>query len=167
MVASGLPTAYASGLAIPQPSQSVDIVLLLDVIEHVYEHDQLLKEIARVLRPGGMLLLTTPILGAKLVPWIDMHKVHLGWDHHYREGYTFEEITTLAAAQGFQIVEYSTAFNFLSRWAYYAHFFMRGGRRLLAPRPALFALITHLEPLLPLAGLTHVFVLRSIETRCS
>lgn len=42
------------------PPQSVDCAVLWDVIEHVQSPDTLLKAIARVLAPGGLVLLETP-----------------------------------------------------------------------------------------------------------
>jgi SAM-dependent methyltransferase len=46
--------------ALPVPSESVDIVATLQVIEHVWNHDEFVRECLRVLRPGGRLLVTTP-----------------------------------------------------------------------------------------------------------
>jgi SAM-dependent methyltransferase len=45
---------------LPIASQSIDTVASLQVIEHVWDHPQFIAECARVLRPGGLLLLTTP-----------------------------------------------------------------------------------------------------------
>jgi SAM-dependent methyltransferase len=51
---------YASALALPFTDAWFDTVLSTQVLEHVPEPAQMLMEIARVLRPGGYLLLTTP-----------------------------------------------------------------------------------------------------------
>lgn len=45
---------------LPFRDQSFQIVTCLDVVEHVFDPISLLKEIHRVLRPGGWLLLSTP-----------------------------------------------------------------------------------------------------------
>lgn len=58
----GLPQAEVSiGLdgMLNHPSESVDVVLSLQVLEHVHNVDLYLKEASRVLKPGGILWLTT------------------------------------------------------------------------------------------------------------
>jgi SAM-dependent methyltransferase len=45
---------------LPFPDDSFDSVLLTDVLEHVAEPADLLREIARVLRPSGSLILSVP-----------------------------------------------------------------------------------------------------------
>ena len=44
----------------PFPGNSFDFVLFSEVLEHVPDQKKALKEIARVLRPGGKVLITTP-----------------------------------------------------------------------------------------------------------
>ena len=44
---------------IDMPDDSVDMVLLLHVIEHLYHPMSCLREVTRVLRPGGKLIITT------------------------------------------------------------------------------------------------------------
>jgi SAM-dependent methyltransferase len=48
------------GLRSPFPEASFDRVFLLDVLEHSREPDRLLAECHRVLKPGGILTLSTP-----------------------------------------------------------------------------------------------------------
>jgi len=50
----------ASCYHLPFPHQSFDYVLSIEVIEHLADVDRYLQEIKRVLRPGGMVALTTP-----------------------------------------------------------------------------------------------------------
>ena len=45
---------------LPYPPESFDVVLLVEVIEHLENHRAAISELARVLKPGGILVLTTP-----------------------------------------------------------------------------------------------------------
>ncbi len=45
---------------LPYAAESFDIVLLVEVIEHLANHQVAIGEVARVLKPGGVLILTTP-----------------------------------------------------------------------------------------------------------
>ncbi|WP_067658467.1 class I SAM-dependent methyltransferase [Nocardia harenae] len=46
--------------ALPLPDASVDVVVNFQVIEHLWDQGQFLRECLRVLRPGGELLISTP-----------------------------------------------------------------------------------------------------------
>ena len=46
--------------ALPVATNAVDAVVTLQVIEHVWDHPQFVRECRRVLRPDGLLLVTTP-----------------------------------------------------------------------------------------------------------
>lgn len=52
--------AAARSEALPFRSASFDIVMFIDVIEHVEDASRCLREIVRVLRPGGILVLQGP-----------------------------------------------------------------------------------------------------------
>ena len=45
---------------LPYPAAAFDIVCLTEVIEHVEQYRQLLREVYRVLRPGGLVVISTP-----------------------------------------------------------------------------------------------------------
>ena len=45
-------------------SASVDLVIALEIIEHLFDTDHFLSEINRVLKPGGYLILSTPNLAS-------------------------------------------------------------------------------------------------------
>ena len=45
---------------LPYAEHTADVVVALELFEHIDGHDTLLREIRRVLKPGGTLLLTTP-----------------------------------------------------------------------------------------------------------
>lgn len=56
--------------AVPLPGASVDLVLCIDVIEHVRDASRALAEIARVLRPGGTVIVTTPCANPLSAGWL-------------------------------------------------------------------------------------------------
>jgi SAM-dependent methyltransferase len=57
--------AVAPGVPLPYPDGSFDLVVAMDVIEHLPEPLPWLKELVRVTRHGGHLFLTTPNYASK------------------------------------------------------------------------------------------------------
>src|SRR5918911_4721286 len=55
-----LPIERVTGVALPFPNASFDIVVSFDVLEHIPDTDAHLAEVSRVLRPGGAYLIQTP-----------------------------------------------------------------------------------------------------------
>jgi len=55
-----LPLTVGAGEALPFPAASFDVVINLDVLEHVRDPGQVIAEIGRVLRPGGACLTSAP-----------------------------------------------------------------------------------------------------------
>ncbi|WP_166442794.1 class I SAM-dependent methyltransferase [Phragmitibacter flavus] len=47
-------------ISLPLPTDSVDLILCSEVMEHVPETEEAIAEMTRVLKPGGLLILTTP-----------------------------------------------------------------------------------------------------------
>lgn len=58
---AGVPVHLSVGSAVdlPWPSQSMDICLCPELLEHVADWETCLQEVARILRPGGMAFITT------------------------------------------------------------------------------------------------------------
>lgn len=61
---TGLIKAHDFNDKLPYPDKSFDLVIALEVIEHLYDTDFFLDEIRRVLKPKGYLILSTPNLAS-------------------------------------------------------------------------------------------------------
>ena len=72
-----IPFTLGSAEALPYQDRFFDGVLLLDVLEHVRRERQVLDEVYRVLRPGGILVVSVPHRGA--LAWLDSLNV---WDFY-------------------------------------------------------------------------------------
>lgn len=85
------PDIVASAEAMPVPDASFDGVLCTQVLEHVAHPQAVIREIFRVLKPGGRCLLTAP-------QWTELHEV----PHDYFR-YTRYGLETLCVDAGFRI----------------------------------------------------------------
>jgi|GEM_PF-786031 len=81
-------------LAIPAPDHSFDVILCTEVLEHVPEPIKVLREISRLLRPGGRAFVTAP-LGSGL------HQLPF----HFYGGYTPEWYRRFSAEAGMTATE--------------------------------------------------------------
>lgn len=79
---------------LPVRDGSVSFVVCNDVLEHVVDDMRALRELRRVLRPGGVALLHVPVVVTETVAW--------GYpradDHDHRRAYGPDVIDTIAAA---------------------------------------------------------------------
>lgn len=94
--------------ALPFKSGSFDKILFLDVIEHLYNREQIMKECLRVLRDGGMMVLAAP---NKETPWKNFQK-DLGLfyysDSDHKIEYGKDELMKIHKDAGFNVVEINT-----------------------------------------------------------
>lgn len=67
------------GHPLPFLNKSFDLVTMLAVIEHVSNPRYVISEVARVLRPGGRLVLTTPKQAAE--KWIRLYVRNIDEEH--------------------------------------------------------------------------------------
>lgn len=107
------------GQAVPLPDGSVDVATSFTVLEHVPDEMAVLKDLHRLLRPGGRLVLTVPnrwwvfeTHGANL-PWLPWNRVPLvsWWPRRWHDRwarariYRRRDIKQLVQAAGFQVDE--------------------------------------------------------------
>jgi ubiquinone/menaquinone biosynthesis C-methylase UbiE len=50
----------ADALHLPLPDETIDIFISLETVEHIKNDEAFIKEIARLLKPGGLLICSTP-----------------------------------------------------------------------------------------------------------
>jgi SAM-dependent methyltransferase len=89
----GAADVYYDGRTLPFPAGSFDGALCSQVLEHVFTPEDFLREIGRVLRPGGRLVLTVPF----------------AWDEHEQPHdfarYSSFGLRALLERAGFEVVE--------------------------------------------------------------
>lgn len=80
--------------SIPEPDQSFDAILCSEVLEHVPEPTHAVDEFARLLKPGGQLILTAPFSS----------NVHMA-PYHFCSGFSRYWYEHHLPLRGFQILE--------------------------------------------------------------
>lgn len=136
--------------AIPVPDGSFDIILCTEVLEHVPEPIVAIKEMARILRPGGRLFMTAP-LGS----WLHQEPYHYygGYTAHWYRKFFPEaglRVDLIEANLGFfslygqETIRYREYLNPLRTW--------RLGPRRWLGLTMLWLLMLALSQLLPLIG---------------
>jgi SAM-dependent methyltransferase len=120
---------------LPFPSGRLDTVLFLEVLEHLVDDCAAIKEICRVLRPGGRLIVSVPVPPGE----VNQDSV---WGHK-REGYQLAEIVSLLETNGFDVEKHSFAeFRFSRRAAKLIQWWRRSIR---LPAPIFLAWIAYLD----------------------
>lgn len=94
----------ASLTDVPLADRSVDFVLCTEVLEHIRDDHKALKELARVLAPGGWLLVSVP------TPPAVFDRAHV------REGYRPEDLHRMLQEQGLEVLETQFCMYRLFRW---------------------------------------------------
>lgn len=100
-----------AGDQVPLPDGSLDYVTALDVLEHVPDDRAVVRGFHRLLKPGGIAVVTVP---ASMALWSD-------WDealHHFRR-YSRPELRALFPAEAWEIihVNYTNVLVYPAVWA--------------------------------------------------
>ena len=157
-----LNTLYASALKLPIKNNQVDIVLCLDLIEHVKEDSRLIKEISRVLKKDGKVILTTPMEDGVLFPFLSKQKIETinrSWGH-VRKGYSLKEIEELFKNNNLMIIKTSEYFNFFSRFVY--RFSFLSGIPLKG-KSLLYRIVIRLEPYIKWGANEHIIIAKKVK----
>lgn len=77
-------TATGDAARLPFPDACFDAVIAAEVLEHLADDAEALGELARVLRPGGVLAVSVPRLGPELVNWALSKQYHSVQGGHIR-----------------------------------------------------------------------------------
>ena len=98
----------ASTFALPFLSDSFDVVINSQVIEHIPQDPEIMNEMWRVLRPGGTLILGTPDYGRwswVALEWMYGKVLEGGYAHEHITHYTRRSLAELIRANGFEVLD--------------------------------------------------------------
>jgi len=96
-------TVRGDALALPYPDNHFDIVIASEILEHVPADDQAIAELARVLKPGGDLVVTVPRWLPERVCWALSTEYHSNEGGHVRI-YRADELRDKIACRGLRFV---------------------------------------------------------------
>lgn len=95
-----LPIDKVDGVALPFPDGSFDTVLSFDVFEHIRDSDAHLREVRRVLKPGGRYLLQTPNKWTN-APFETLRWRGFGWRQDHCALHSYGQLRGRLARHGF------------------------------------------------------------------
>lgn len=98
----------ASTLALPFKSESFDVVINSQVIEHIPQDPRIMSEMWRVLRPGGTLILGTPDYGRwawVALEWMYGKVLEGGYAHEHITHYNRQSLSQLISTSGFEVLD--------------------------------------------------------------
>jgi SAM-dependent methyltransferase len=103
------------GARTPFPGQAFDQVVVVDYLEHIADDARFAEELARILKPGGRVIVNVPHLKPRSLLNRVRHAIGLTdkWHGHLRPGYSLEGIRALLGPRFVieQSVTYSKAFS--------------------------------------------------------
>lgn len=100
-------------LAVPFEDNSMDLVTMLDVLEHIPESDKALCEMRRVMKENGLGIVTVPALNF-------LYSAH-DLNHHHVKRYYRKELKNQLSRNGFQVIRCS----YFNTWLFPAEAIIR------------------------------------------
>jgi ubiquinone/menaquinone biosynthesis C-methylase UbiE len=95
-------TVTGDALAMPFPDASFDRVIAAEVLEHIPDDMAAMREIHRVLKPGGRAAITVPSFLPERICWALSEAYHTAPGGHVRI-YTLAELTAKLKATGMEV----------------------------------------------------------------
>jgi SAM-dependent methyltransferase len=99
------------GRTTPFPEQAFDQVVIVDFLEHIPDDRGFVRELSRILKPGGSLIINVPHLKPRSL--LNRVRHHIGltdeWHGHLRPGYRLEDLRRLLAPEF--IIERSVTYS--------------------------------------------------------
>jgi len=92
-------------------NESFHNVLCSEVLEHVLHPDRVMREISRVLKPGGKALITTPNYKGRKPGWVDigiLREYGVRKQDYFHTAFTPEELEKLAEGSNLRVIERGT-----------------------------------------------------------
>lgn len=102
----------ADAKALPFANHSFDHVVCSEVLEHIHDYEAVLREIYRVLRPGGTLSVSVPRFWPEKICWL------LSAGYHSVAGGHIRIFTTRELKKAIQVQPYTCVFR---HWAHALH----------------------------------------------
>ncbi len=106
---SGAEAVSGDGVHMPFCDNAFDLVIAAEVLEHIPDDQRVMRELSRVLRPGGLMAVTVPAFFPERVCWALSREYHEVPGGHVRI-YTKVELEAKLARAGLE-----------PRWHHHAH----------------------------------------------
>ena len=99
----------------PDLAEQFDVAICCECIEHILDDVKLMQDIARCLKPQGILLLTTPNLSFKPMAYDNENLSSVEDGGHVRRGYSPDDLTRLCQQSGFDVTKIEYCSGVLSQ----------------------------------------------------
>jgi 2-polyprenyl-3-methyl-5-hydroxy-6-metoxy-1,4-benzoquinol methylase len=148
-----------------QGAERFDVVTMLQLIEHIVDPTDILSDVRRLLRPGGILYLNTPNIDSASFRLFHDRHMHVSSFGHVSL-YTRESLDRLARRSGFEVVahEYSGGMDISLHDLFTYRFANKRFRHRMALYSQRLYLASHLTDRLTLGVLTRLLTPRGHES---